>query len=56
MPCSTRVVVSIGRFIANAQPTDATVKIATAVMKTRRGPNRSASQPLIGISTASVST
>ena len=56
MPCSTRVATSIGRFTANAQPIEASVKIAIAVPKTRRAPNRSASQPLIGMSTASVST
>jgi hypothetical protein len=56
MPCRTRVATSIGRFTANAQPIEASVKIAIAVPKTRRAPNRSASQPLIGMSTARVST
>jgi hypothetical protein len=56
MPCRPRVATSIGRFTANAQPIEASVKIAIAVPKTRRAPNRSASQPLIGMSTARVST
>ncbi len=55
-PCSTRVAVSIGRSTATAQPTEASVKTATADRNTRRAPNRSASHPLTGISTASVRT
>ncbi len=55
-PWSTRATVSIGRLVATAQPTEARVKIATAVVKIRRAPKRSVSQPLIGMSTATVST
>src|ERR1700754_2803815 len=55
-PCSTRVAVSIGRLVASAHPAEATVNITSAAMNTRRAPKRSASQPLIGMSTASVST
>src|SRR4051794_41980477 len=51
-PCRTRVAVSIGRPVAAAQATDARVKIATAVMKTRRAPNRGVNPPPAGISTA----
>ena len=56
MPCSTRVPVRLVRSTAAAQPTEARVKIATALKNTRRAPNRSASHPLTGISTARVST
>ena len=37
-----------------AQPIEASVKTAIAAMNTRRIPNRSAIQPLAGISTATV--
>ena len=53
-PCSTRIATSIGRDALAAQPTDATVNITMAVRNTRRMPNRSAIQPVAGISTATV--
>ena len=55
-PCRTRVATSVGRSTAAAQPSEARVKMAMAIMKIRRAPNRSASQPLIGMNTARVST
>jgi hypothetical protein len=52
----TRVAVRVVRSIAAAHPTEARVKIAIAVRKTGRAPNRAASQPLTGINTARVRT
>ena len=48
--------VSMRRSVAKAQPSEASVKIPTARANTLRAPNRSASHPLRGIITASVST
>ena len=45
---------SIGRDTLTAQPTEASVKIAIAAQNTGRAPNRSATHPLAGIRTATV--
>src|SRR3954471_296275 len=56
MPMRTRAATSSARLGAAAQPIEATVKTATAVVKIRRAPYRSASHPLIGMRTATDST
>jgi hypothetical protein len=55
-PCRTRVAVSTSRLGAAAHAAEASVNSAIASVNTRRAPNRSASQPLIGMSTARVRT
>ena len=54
-PCTMRAAVNAHRPWLSPHSTDATVNTAMAVMNTRRGPNRSAAQPLAGMNTASVS-
>ncbi len=54
-PWSTRMATSVPRSVAAAQASEARVKTVMAVRKTRRAPKRAVSQPLSGISTASVS-
>ncbi len=51
-PCSSRAATSIGELTARPHRMDAMVKMATAVVNTRRVPKRSAIQPLTGIDTA----
>ena len=53
-PCRTRIATSSARLVLSAHPSEASVKTAIAVRKMRRAPNRIVSQPLTGISTASV--
>ena len=55
MPCSTRSAVKSADRWRRRSSTDASVKITMAAANTRRAPKRSATQPLIGISTPSVS-
>ena len=55
MPCTTRATVSAGRVGATAQPMEARVNNRMARVKTERAPNLSLSQPLPGMSTATVS-
>ena len=55
MPWNTRATVSTPSVGATAQPMEASVNRAIASEKTARAPNRSVSQPLAGISTATVS-
>jgi len=54
-PWSTRMATSSPRLTLAAQPTEAKVNNAIAVRNTGRLPNRLVSQPLSGISRASVS-
>ena len=54
-PCSTRIATSSGRLALLAQPIEARVNTAIAVRKITRLPKRRVSQPLSGMSTASVS-
>lgn len=54
-PCTTRSATRTPRSDAAAQARDARVNSAIAARKTRRAPKRAVSQPLSGISTASVS-
>lgn len=54
MPCATRMPTNIGSDVLSAHPSEATVNTAIAVTNTGRMPNRSASHPLHGISTATV--
>jgi hypothetical protein len=56
MPCTTRAAMSTGRSGLAAQASEAIVNRAIATSSTRRVPKRSASQPLSGISTATVMT
>ena len=51
---AVRVSTSAHRLSASPQAAELSVNMATAQQNTRRGPKRSAIQPLIGISTASV--
>ena len=53
-PWRIRLATSIGKVTLAAQSTEATVKTTTAVVKIRRPPNRSVSQPLIGMPAAMV--
>ena len=55
MPWNTRATVSTPSVGATAQPMDATVNTAIARENTPRAPYRSLSQPLAGMSTATVS-
>ena len=52
-PCSTRVDGQHGEVGGEGAAAEARVNTAIAATNTRRAPNRSASQPLIGMSTAS---
>ena len=51
-PCSTRVATSSGKLSEKPHSAEAAVKISKADANTRRGPNRSAIQPLSGMNTA----
>jgi hypothetical protein len=53
-PCRTRIAQSIGRVVLTAHSPEATVNSTIASMKIRLPPNRSASQPLTGMPTATV--
>jgi hypothetical protein len=55
MPCRMRAATNIGRLCARPQATEASVKMRIAPANTWRGPNRSATQPLTGMNTASAS-
>ena len=55
IPCSTRAAVKEARPVAEPHSTEATVKITMALANTLRDPRRSATQPLTGMNTASVS-
>ena len=55
MPCTTRAATSCGRETDMAQSTEPTVNSVTAERKVRRVPKVSASQPLRGMSRATVS-
>jgi hypothetical protein len=52
-PCSTRKAVSISTLFAAAHSTDPAVNSSTASMYRRLVPNRSAAQPVSGITDAS---
>ena len=52
IPCRMRAATSIGTLSERPQRIDDKVKIATALLNTRRVPKRSAIQPLIGMHTA----
>ena len=54
-PCRMRARIKCGSVPQRPQSTEASVKTAIAVEKTVRAPKRSATQPLMGIKTASVS-
>ena len=54
IPWAIRIPTSMGNDTLSAQPTEARVNTAMAAMNTARMPNRSAIQPLAGISTATV--
>ena len=54
-PCTTRLATSIGMFNAIPHRSEPAVNNPMAVKKTRRVPNRSAIQPLIGMKTARLS-
>ena len=55
MPCSTRIAMNAPSESARPHSSDAPVNTAIAAANTVRAPIRSATQPLIGISTPSVS-
>ena len=54
-PCSTRKPISDSALHARPHRPLVTTKAATAVIHTRRGPNRSAAHPVSGIAVASAS-
>ena len=54
-PCSTRKAISDSALQARPQSALVTTKAVTAVIQTRLGPNRSAAQPVSGITVASAS-
>ena len=54
-PWTMRRATSSESVVLSAQPSEASVKIAMAERKTRRGPKRTVIQPLSGMSTARVS-
>src|SRR5262249_61377574 len=53
-PWRIRAAVNAGRLVLAAHTTEATVKVAIAEANTVRAPNRSVSQPLAGMKTATV--
>ena len=55
MPCSARARLRTSGVPASAHSAEATVKITIPITKTRRRPNRSASEPPVSSSAASVS-
>ena len=55
MPCRMRAAVKLHRLSLAAHRAEARVKTTIAAAKTERAPNRSATQPLAGMNTASVS-
>ena len=52
MPCRIRAATRAGSELAMPQAIDPKVNTTIAALKTRRAPNRSAVQPLIGMNTA----
>ncbi len=54
-PCSTRATVNSHSVPLAAQTTEASVNATIAQANTMRAPNRSATQPLAGMNTATVS-
>ena len=54
-PCRMRASTNSGKVVQSAQSAEARVNRMIAPANTRRAPNRSATQPLAGISTARVS-
>jgi hypothetical protein len=52
MPCTTRAATSMWLFTASPQSNEPSVNSETAQVNTRRVPNRSAIQPLMGMNTA----
>ncbi len=55
MPWTMRAATRVGSESAKPQPTDPKVNTTIAALNTRRAPNRSAVQPLIGMNTARLS-
>ena len=55
MPCTMRAATSAASELAMPQPIEPKVKTTIAALNTRRAPNRSAVQPLIGMNTARLS-
>ena len=55
MPCRMRAPTSSGSVVETPQAIEPRVKTTIAKLNTRRAPNRSAVQPLIGINTARLS-
>jgi hypothetical protein len=55
MPCTMRATTKPASEFAKAQPFEPSTKIPIAVENTVRAPNRSATQPLAGMNTASES-
>jgi hypothetical protein len=55
MPCTIRAATKPDSELAKPQPIEPKVKTTIARLKTRRAPNRSAVQPLIGMNTARLS-
>src|SRR5439155_2219934 len=51
-PCTTRIVISIGRLSASPHRAEPPANKSTAAQNTRRAPKRSAIQPLTGMNTA----
>ena len=54
IPCSTRAAVNAHSDPLAAHSTDATVNVTMAEANTDRAPNRSVTQPLAGMKTATV--
>ena len=55
MPCTTRNMMSCRIFDANAHSSEPSVNASTEPMKSRLVPNRSAAQPVTGITVANAS-
>ena len=55
MPCNTRNMMSSRMFDASAHSSEPSVNASTEPMKSRLVPNRSAAQPVIGITVANAS-
>jgi hypothetical protein len=54
-PCRMRAAVNVASVLLTAQAIEATRNIAIAEANTARAPNRSVTQPLAGMNTATVS-
>jgi hypothetical protein len=54
-PCAARALLSITMSVAAAHTSDVTVKMARPMMKRRRRPKRSASEPAVSTAAASAS-